>query len=114
MASSSPANVAASPGSPYRNIGLQIPVPLTRVVMVARVAVRRPFRRVHPRTLGSGSAVVCSGRPTIDGVTQLAGGLRVVMVVIDAMPHRHVGAGLTPNLWRQAASGGRAPMGGLS
>ncbi len=36
------------------------------------------------------------------------------MVVIDAMPHRHVSAGLTPNLWRQAEAGGRAPMGGLS
>jgi hypothetical protein len=47
-------------------------------------------------------------------VTQLAGRLRVVMIVIDAMPHRHVGRALTPNLWRQAASGGRAPMGALS
>jgi hypothetical protein len=47
-------------------------------------------------------------------VTQLAGRLRVVMIVIDAMPHRHVGPSLTPNLWRQAASGGRAPMGALS
>ena len=36
------------------------------------------------------------------------------MIVIDAMPHRHVSAGLTPNLWRQSATGGRAPMGGLS
>jgi hypothetical protein len=36
------------------------------------------------------------------------------MVVIDAMPHRHVDPTLTPNLWRQAASGGRAPMGALS
>ena len=36
------------------------------------------------------------------------------MVVIDAMPHRHVGPSLTPQLWRQAASGGRAPMGALS
>jgi hypothetical protein len=47
-------------------------------------------------------------------VTQLAGRLRVVMIVIDAMPHRHVSPTLTPNLWRQAASGGRAPMGALS
>ena len=53
-------------------------------------------------------------RPTIGAVTELAGGLRVVMIVIDAMPHRHVSAGLTPNLWRQSATGGRAPMGGLS
>ena len=36
------------------------------------------------------------------------------MVVIDAMPHRHVGPALTPQLWSQAASGGRAPMGALS
>lgn len=48
------------------------------------------------------------------GVTQLAGRLRVVMIVIDAMPHRHVSPTLTPNLWGQAASGGRAPMGALS
>jgi hypothetical protein len=47
-------------------------------------------------------------------VTQLAGRLRVVMIVIDAMPHRHVTPAGTPNLWRQAASGGRAPMGALS
>ena len=47
-------------------------------------------------------------------MTQLDGALRVVMVVIDAMPHRHVGPALTPQLWRQAASGGRAPMGALS
>jgi hypothetical protein len=36
------------------------------------------------------------------------------MVVIDAMPHRHVGPAVTPNLWLQAARGGRAPMGALS
>jgi hypothetical protein len=36
------------------------------------------------------------------------------MVVIDAMPHRHVCPALTPNLWRQAADGGRAPMGARS
>jgi hypothetical protein len=36
------------------------------------------------------------------------------MVVIDAMPHRHVSPARTPNLWGQAASGGRAPMGALS
>lgn len=47
-------------------------------------------------------------------VTQLAGALRVVMIVIDAMPHRHVSPTLTPHLWRQAANGGRAPMGALS
>lgn len=36
------------------------------------------------------------------------------MIVIDAMPHRHVRPGLTPHLWQQAATGGRAPMGALS
>lgn len=36
------------------------------------------------------------------------------MIVIDAMPHRHVSPTLTPHLWRQAATGGRAPMGALS
>ncbi len=55
-----------------------------------------------------------SGPAYADGVTQLAGRLRVVMIVIDAMPHRHVGPALTPHLWRQAATGGRAPMGALS
>lgn len=48
------------------------------------------------------------------GVTQLAGRLRVVMIVIDAMPHRHVSPALTPHLWHQAATGGRAPMGAMS
>ncbi len=47
-------------------------------------------------------------------VTELAGGVRVVMIVIDALPHRHVGPTATPSLWRQAAVGGRAPMGALS
>jgi len=46
--------------------------------------------------------------------TQLAGKLRVVMIVIDAMPHRHVNPRLTPHLWHQAATGGRAPMGAMS
>ena len=36
------------------------------------------------------------------------------MVIIDAMPHRHVGPDLTPHLWRQATTGGRAPTGGRS
>jgi predicted AlkP superfamily pyrophosphatase or phosphodiesterase len=36
------------------------------------------------------------------------------MIVIDAMPHRYVGPALTPNLWQQAAQGGRAPMGAMS
>lgn len=36
------------------------------------------------------------------------------MVVIDAMPHRYVGAELTPNLCRQATEGGMAPNGGCS
>ena len=36
------------------------------------------------------------------------------MIVIDAMPHRHVSPMLTPHLWQQAAAGGRAPMGALS
>jgi hypothetical protein len=47
-------------------------------------------------------------------VTQLAGRLRVVMIVIDAMPHRHVSPLLTPHLWQQAVTGGRAPMGAVS
>lgn len=47
-------------------------------------------------------------------MTELAGQLRVVMIVIDAMPHRHVSPALTPNLWGQASTGGRAPMGALS
>jgi hypothetical protein len=36
------------------------------------------------------------------------------MIVIDAMPHRHVSPTATPHLWSQATSGGRAPMGALS
>ena len=52
--------------------------------------------------------------PYAVGVTQLAGKLRVAMIVIDAMPHRHVNPALTPHLWRQAATGGRAPMGAVS
>ena len=36
------------------------------------------------------------------------------MIVIDAMPHRYVSPTLTPHLWHQAATGGRAPMGALS
>lgn len=36
------------------------------------------------------------------------------MVIIDAMPHRYVGPDLTPHLWHQAATGGRAPTGGRS
>ena len=40
--------------------------------------------------------------------------LRVVMIIIDALPHRHVGAALTPNIWRQASEGARAPDGGRS
>ena len=39
---------------------------------------------------------------------------RVVMIVIDAMPHRYVDAELTPNLWGQVTSGGRAAAGGLA
>lgn len=39
---------------------------------------------------------------------------RVVMIIIDAMPHRYVSADLTPNLWRQVLAGGRAPMGATS
>ena len=37
---------------------------------------------------------------------------RVVVVVLDAMPHRHVGPELTPVLWSLAREGGRAPNGG--
>jgi hypothetical protein len=47
-------------------------------------------------------------------VPELAGRLRVVMVVIDAMPHRHVDPTMTPNLWREAIGGGRARQGALS
>jgi hypothetical protein len=47
-------------------------------------------------------------------VTRLDEGLRVVMIVIDAMPHRHVTPALTPHLWAQASAGGRAPAGGVS
>jgi len=36
------------------------------------------------------------------------------MVIIDAMPHRHVRPDLTPHLWRQTTAGGRAPTGGRS
>ncbi len=57
---------------------------------------------------------VVSGWPYAGEVTQLAGRLRVVMIVIDAMPHRHVSPSLTPMLWRQARLGGRAPMGAMS
>ena len=52
--------------------------------------------------------------PYAGDVTQLAEQLRVVLLVIDAMPHRHVSPTLTPQLWQQAAAGGRAPMGALS
>lgn len=47
-------------------------------------------------------------------VTELEAGVRAVMVVIDALPHRHVGPTLTPHLWRQVGAGGRAPQGGMS
>ena len=63
--------------------------------------------------LGGGSPPI-STHPYDVGVTQLVGQLRVVMIVIDAMPHRHVSPTTTPHLWRQVASGGRAPMGALS
>ena len=29
------------------------------------------------------------------------------MIVIDALPHRHVSPALTPHLWQQSADGGR-------
>ena len=41
-------------------------------------------------------------------------GTRVAMVILDAMPDRHLDPVRTPNLWRQAQAGGRAPGGGLS
>jgi hypothetical protein len=44
----------------------------------------------------------------------LATDLRVVMIIIDAMPHRHVDPIRTPRLWEQAKTGGRAPDGGTS
>jgi hypothetical protein len=65
---------------------------------------------VHPKLHANGLVETSYA----GGVTQLAGRIRVVMIVIDAMAHRHVGPELTPNLWAQAASGGRAPMGALS
>jgi len=37
---------------------------------------------------------------------------RVVFAILDAFPHRHVSAALTPVLWRLAEEGGRAPNGG--
>lgn len=36
------------------------------------------------------------------------------MIIIDALPHRYVDPGLTPNLWRQGVEGARAPNGGMS
>jgi hypothetical protein len=51
---------------------------------------------------------------TTYGMSVINADLRVVMIVIDALPHRHVSAELTPNIWRQACEGGRAPEGGLS
>ena len=44
----------------------------------------------------------------------LAPDLRVVMIIIDAMPHRHVDPVRTPRLWQQVTTGGRAPNGGTS
>ena len=44
----------------------------------------------------------------------LAPDLRVVMIIIDAMPHRHVDPVRTPRLWQQVTTGGRAPDGGTS
>ena len=40
--------------------------------------------------------------------------LRVVMIIIDAMPHRYVDPIRTPRLWEQVTTGGRAPGGGTS
>ncbi len=37
---------------------------------------------------------------------------QVVVVVLDAMPHRLAGPELTPCLWKLAREGGRAPNGG--
>ncbi len=39
---------------------------------------------------------------------------RVVMIIIDAMPHRFVSDALTPHLWKQVRSGGRAARGATS
>jgi arylsulfatase A-like enzyme len=36
----------------------------------------------------------------------------VVLAILDAFPHDHVGPGLTPTLWALAQEGGRAPDGG--
>ncbi len=39
---------------------------------------------------------------------------RIVLVVIDALPHRHVGHDTTPHLWSVAERGAIAPTGGCS
>lgn len=41
-------------------------------------------------------------------------GTRVAMIILDAMPDRHLDPVRTPNLWRQAQTGVRAPGGGVS
>ncbi len=40
--------------------------------------------------------------------------MRVVLLIMDSMPHSMVNATDTPNIWAQACAGGRAPEGGLS
>ncbi len=52
--------------------------------------------------------------PTLHGVPTLAADLRVVMIIIDAMPHRYVDPIRTPRLWDQVVAGRRAPDGGTS
>lgn len=40
--------------------------------------------------------------------------MRVVLLILDSMPHTMLNESDTPNLWRQGELGGRAPEGGLS
>lgn len=40
--------------------------------------------------------------------------MRIVCCIIDALPHRHVTADVTPHLWALARDGGRAERGGLA
>ena len=40
--------------------------------------------------------------------------MRVVLLILDSMPHTMLNESDTPNLWRQGELGGRAPAGGMS
>jgi len=52
--------------------------------------------------------------PTDRRTDRRSGGTRVAMIILDAMPDRHLDPARTPNLWRQAVSGARVPGGGVS